>query len=213
MKPTCLPIFLSGLLAASVQADPALTKPIVTPDLVFEEVEGFVAVEAEHFFKQEKADVRAWYLTTADSVSRLKPDADPSHVAGAGGGAYLEILPDTRKNHGEKLVHGENFVNEPGKMAVPQLPRVLQHAWEVPRLGARGTSTGTEDNGMHAGINGTWPASGQRMQWTAKRKWVWNSKQRTQKVHGGVNGLLYLHVNKPGKTHHSVLHARRRVRI
>ena len=77
---------LSALYFGSLfcSANPELTKPIVGPDLVFEEVGGFVAVEAEHFFKQEKTGKRAWYLTTADKEAGLKPDADPNHVAGAG---------------------------------------------------------------------------------------------------------------------------------
>jgi hypothetical protein len=77
-----------------------------------------VAVEAEHFSKHEKSDVRACYLTTVSKQVGLKPDADGNHVAGAGGGAYLEILPDTRKNHGERLIVGENFMNEANEMAV-----------------------------------------------------------------------------------------------
>ena len=185
-------------LATGAFAKPELTEPIAPPDLVYEETGGQVAVEAEHFYKQELADKRAWYLTTADQEAGLKPDADPNHTAGAGGGAYLEILPDTRKNHGEKLIKGENFINEPGKMAVLSY-KVHFNTPGKYYVWARVHSTGTEDNGMHVGIDGTWPASGQRMQWTGKRKWIWNSKQRTQEVHGGVRGLLFLNVEKPGE--------------
>ena len=191
-------VLICALLASSALADPSLTKPIASSELVFEEVNGFVAVEAEHFFKQEKADVRAWYLTTADQEPKLKPDADPNHVGGAGSGAYLEILPDTRKNHGEKLIQGENFVNQPGKMAVLSY-KVHFNTPGKYFVWARTHSTGTEDNGLHVGIDGTWPPSGQRMQWTAKRKWVWGSKQRTEKVHGGVKGLLFLNIEKAGE--------------
>lgn len=191
-------LLVTGLAASSALADPALTKPLASSDLVFEEVDGFVAVEAEHFFKQEKTDKRAWYLTTADKEANLKPDADPNHVGGAGGGAYLEILPDTRKNHGEKLIKGENFINEPGKMAVISY-KVHFNTPGKYFVWARIHSTGTEDNGMHVGVNGTWPASGQRMQWTAKRHWAWGSKQRTKEVHGGVKGILFLNIEKAGE--------------
>ncbi len=191
----------AGLLTLSASlgvAQPDLARPIAAPDLVFEETDGLVVVEAEHFFRQEKHEVRAWYRTTAGEAAGLQPDADPNHAAGASGGAYLEILPDTRKNHDEKLVHGENFSNEPGAMAVLSY-RVHFNTPGKYFVWARVFSTGTEDNGMHAGLDGAWPASGQRMQWTAKRQWKWNSKQRTEKVHGGVRGLLFLEVDEPGE--------------
>ena len=198
MKRTSIQLLAASALAASAFANPELTKPIVGPDLVFEEKDGFVAVEAEHFFKQEKSDVRAWYLTTFDREAGLKPDADPNHVANASGGAYLEILPDTRRNHGEKLIRGENFINQPGKMAVLSY-KVHFNTPGKYYVWARTHSTGTEDNGLHVGIDGTWPESGQRMQWTGKRRWVWGSKQRTEKVHTGVPGILYLNIDKPGE--------------
>jgi len=177
-------------------AEPA--KPIVSADLVFEEQGGEVAIEAEHFFKQSLSDVRAWYLTSKNETPDLKPDADPSHIAGASGGAYLEILPDTRKNHGEKLIKGENFSNVPGKLAILHY-KVHFNTPGKYYVWVRTHSTGTEDNGVHVGLNGTWPASGQRMQWTAKRHWAWGSKQRTEKVHGGVKGLLFLTIENPGE--------------
>ncbi len=172
--------------------------PLATEDLVFEEKGGLLALEAEHFFQQDHAEVRQWHLTTTDQTPDIKPDADPNHTAGASGGAYLEVLPDTRKNHGEKLITGENFINEPGKMAVISY-KVHFNTPGKYYVWARIHSTGTEDNGMHVGIDGTWPESGQRMQWTEKKKWAWGSKQRTENVHGGVNGLLFLRVDSAGE--------------
>ena len=94
--------------ASSAQAADS-TAPIAAPDLVFDEVDGIVAVEAEHFYKQTLTDKRAWHITSSKNAPDLKPDADPAHVAGASGGAYLEILPDTRANHGHKLIHGREL--------------------------------------------------------------------------------------------------------
>ena len=94
------------------------TAPIARPDLVFDEADGIVAVEAEHFYKQTRADKRAWHIISSKQAPEIKPDADPSHAAGASGGAYVEILPDTRVTHGDKLIKGENFTDEPGQMAV-----------------------------------------------------------------------------------------------
>ena len=94
------------------------SKPIVDDKVVFAEKDGLVAVEAEHFFKQTHTDKRAFYLTTKKETPAIKPDGDPSHVAGASGGAYLEVLPDTRRTHGDKLIRNENFSPQPGKMAI-----------------------------------------------------------------------------------------------
>jgi hypothetical protein len=173
------------------------TAPIVGGDVVFEEVDGLVAVEAEHFCAQDKTDVRGWYLVTADRAPTVEPDGDPPHVAGASGGAYLEILPDTRRTHGDKLVAGQNFSNEPGKMAILSY-KVHFNTPGRYYVWARTYCTTTEDNGLHVGLDGQWPATGQRMQWTAKRQWIWNSKQRTEKEHGGVRGLIYLEIEQPG---------------
>ena len=64
----------------------------------------------------------------------------------------------------------------------------------------RAYSTGSEDNGLHVGIDGTWPESGQRLQWCdGKRSWRWESKQRTQKEHCGEPYKIYLDIENPGE--------------
>ena len=194
MRSICFSSFIVLLFTVS----PAVAKDaFVDETVVFEEAGGLIAVEAEHYFKQTHADVRAWHLTTAATTPKVTPDGDPPHVGGASGGAYLEALPDTRRTHGDKLIHGENFQNTAGKMAI------LHYNVHINTPGryyvwARTHSTGTEDNGLHVGIDGTWPDSGQRMQWTAKRRWFWDSKQRTQKVHTGVPHQLYLDIETTG---------------
>jgi hypothetical protein len=65
---------------------------------------------------------------------------------------------------------------------------------------ARLYSTGGEDNGLHVGIDGSWPSSGQRMQWcNGKRSWWWESKQRTDANHCGEPGRIFLDVDTPGE--------------
>ena len=93
-------------------------EPIASEELVFAEKGGLVAVEAEHFFRQTAADVRAWHLTHSKVTPAITPDGDPSHVGGASGGAYLEILPDTRRTHADKLIRDTNFSPNAGKMAI-----------------------------------------------------------------------------------------------
>ncbi len=198
---------LRGLLSAvivtaisSILSTHAISKtPIADSKLVFAEKGGLLAVEAEHFFKQTASDVRAFYLTTSKQTPTLKPDGDPSHIAGASGGAYLEILPDTRRTHGDKLIRGTNFAPDAGKMAV------LHYKVHISAPGryyvwVRAYSTGSEDNGLHVGIDGTWPASGQRLQWCqGKNTWRWDSKQRTAAQHCGEAGKIYLDIEKAGE--------------
>ncbi len=69
---------------------------IIKPNLVFQEVDGIVAVEAEHFASQDKTDVRAWYRVEEDRVPEIKPDPDGPHLLGSSGACYVEALPDSR---------------------------------------------------------------------------------------------------------------------
>lgn len=81
------------------------------------------------------------------------------------------------------ILHYRIYINNPGRYYV----------W------VRAYSTGTEDNGIHVGINGEWPESGQRLQWCeGKNDWTWESKQRTQEQHCGVPELIYLDIPEAG---------------
>ena len=182
-----------------------LTPSAALADVIFEEKSGSVAVEAEHFQSQTKNDVRSWHITSNASTPDIQPDGDPSHAATASGGAYLEILPDTRRSHHDKLIQKENFTNTPGEMAILTYHVKFSTAGRY-YCWVRTHSTNTEDNGIHLGINGTWPESGARMQWTAKNTWHWDTKQRTEKKHSGVFGQIWIDVPAPGlhKIHFSM---------
>ncbi len=149
---------------------------------------GLLRVEAEDFDRQSLTEIRRWVRIS-----------NGAHTADAGGGAYVEVQPDTRATHDDELIHGENFSNEPGKMAV------LEYDVEIRTPGryyvwVRSYSTGTEDNGIHVGLDGAWPESGQRMQWCeGKNAWTWASKQRTAEEHCGVPGLIFLDIDLPGR--------------
>ena len=166
--------------------------------VVARESDGFVMAEAEDFVTQEADSVRRWYLVTTDQTPAVGSDGDDNHAATASGVGYLEILPDTRRDHSEDLIHGENFSNDAGKLAILHYPVHFStpgryYVW------VSAYSTGTEDNGVHVGLNGTWPASGQRMQWCeGKQNWQWESKQRTEAVHCGEPYKIYLDVPSAG---------------
>ena len=166
--------------------------------VIFEEVDGIVAVEAEHFTSQERIDVRRWHLTSRSKTPAFKPDSDPNHAATASGGAYMELLPDTRQTHDDQLIQEENFTEIPGQMAV------LSYDVQINKPGryyvwARLYSTGSEDNGLHVGLNDEWPDSGVRMQWCeGKNSWRWESRQRTNEEHCGIPYAIYLDIDEPG---------------
>jgi len=156
-----------------------------------------VKIEAEGFASKNNN----WYLTSINSTPNVRPDPDGSHASSASGGAYLELLPDTRVTHGDPL-NGSNFWNAAG--AGPR----ISYRVNFPEPGryfvyVRAYSTGTEDNGIHVGINGSWPASGARMQWcSGKNSWTWSSAQRVNSNHCGVQRAIYLDVPSAGT--HSV---------
>lgn len=163
------------------------------------EKDGFVVIEAESFRKQQKAEVRSWVrITQKSTADAAVVDPDESHAASASGRAYLEALPDTRTTHDDKLIKGTNFSNEPGVMAVLEYPIKFTNPGRY-YVWVSAYSTGSEDNGIHVGLNGTWPESGQRMQWCdGKNAWTWGSKQRTKEVHCGVEKLIYLDIPTAG---------------
>lgn len=174
------------------------TEPITEPGLVFAEKNGIVAVEAEHFASQTKTKVRAWHRVEEGRVPDVKPDPDGPHLLGASGASYLEALPDTRATHDDQIKVGESFFPKPG------LAGVLTYRVHFTKPGryyvwVRHLSTGTEDNGLHVGIDSQWPESGQRWQTTKKRKWAWECRQRTNKVHVGVPLQLYLDIETAGE--------------
>jgi hypothetical protein len=184
-----------------------LTRPLVSPGVVFEEVNGILAVEAEHFYKQTLSEKRSWHITSPQHVPDVKPDPDPPHLAGASGGAYVEILPDTRVTHADRLIHGENFSNKPGVMAVLHYKVHFNNPGRY-YVWVRAYSTGAEDNGLHVGFNDEWPASGQRLQWCdGKNTWRWESKQRTEQEHCGVPFAIYLDIPSAGE--HEILFSMR----
>lgn len=162
------------------------------------EIDGFVVLEAEDFSSQSLVDVRRWILFDENNRSHPYWDSDDVHLEGASGGAYLEILPDTRSHHGETLERGVNFSNVAGEMAVLSYPVHFENPGRY-YVWARAYSTGTEDNGIHIGLNGSWPKSGQRLQLCeGKGQWTWSSQQRVPDNHCGIPFTIWLDIEEPG---------------
>ncbi len=147
-----------------------------------------VQVEAEDFASKHPD----WRLTTNNNTPNVNPDPDGSHAGSASGRAYLELLPDTRVTHGDRLVTNGNFWPNAG--AGP----AISYNVNIPESGrylvfVKAYSTGTEDNGIHVGLNGRYPASGERIQWcSGKNQWTWSSAQRTNSNHCGVERTIFL---------------------
>ncbi len=176
--------------------------PVPPGEMIFEEIDGYVAVEAEHFISQEKTDKRQWYVTGINQDPNINPDPDGNHAQSASGGEYLEILPDTRVTHDDPLVNGVSFSNKPGVLGILTYKIYFNNPGKY-YVWVRAHSTGSEDNGIHVGLNGNWPNTGERMQWcNGKRQWTWESKQRTNANHCGEPRLIYLDI--PSKGIHTI---------
>lgn len=188
--------FLMGLFAGALFLNAGVRNYV--------ETDGMVAVEAEDFVAQSNDAIRRWYVTTPMTIAPDLPDPDGNHANSASGRAYIEILPDNRTNHDEVLIRyvddetDANFSPVPGKMGVLSYPIYFNSAG-LYVFWARAFSTGPEDNGLHVGINGTWPESSSRVQLCpGKHQWTWSSAQRRPENHCGVPRTVLLSVPNPG---------------
>ena len=173
----------------------------------FEERDGYLLVEAERFYRQENGERRRWYQLPTSLPLPGVPEHETAPAKSASGGVYLHLLPDTRSTSDDFLMSGENFSNQPGRMAVLLYSVRIQNPGRY-YVWARAYSTGTEDNRIHVGLNGEWPESGQRMQWCeGKHSWRWESAQRTEANHCGEPGKIYLDIPEAGE--HTIMFSMR----
>jgi len=190
-----LPLFVFLHLLGVRAQESDLSLPVLDEQNYFEEKNGMVAVEAEFYFKQQKTDTRQWYRFNKHESPTTKKE---NRSLGASNNGYVQVLPDTRVTHDDALVRGENFSNKAGTLGV------VTYRVKINRPGryyvwARAFSSGSEDNGVHVGLNGEWPEHGQRMQWCdGKNQWTWASKQRTKEEHCGVPYTIYLDIFTAG---------------
>jgi hypothetical protein len=190
-------LILTAALAGTAIMDDAAPGVDTAENVRFEEQQGQITLEAERFVRQTGTEQRAWHIVSGESPAQVTPDGDPPHLEDASGSGYIEVLPDTRRSHDDKLIPGENFSPAPGKIAVLHYP-IRVHTPGRYYVWARTYSTTTEDNGLHFGLDGEWPESGQRWQTVNKHGWHWDCKQRTTEVHTGVPMQLWLDIDTPG---------------
>ena len=188
------------ITVGSSNPDPNPNPPINPTDCkVYEEINGVVAVEAEDFVSQTKTSDREWFIISPSTSGTPTPDPDANHATSASNDTYVELLPDTRVTHSDPLVNGVSFSNTPGEAAILNY-KVYFNSPGKYFVWVRAHSTGSEDNGIHVGIDGNWPSSGARMQWCAgKNAWTWESKQRTNANHCGVAELIFVNVPSAGE--------------
>ncbi len=160
------------------------------------EQDGLVIVEAEHYTRLEgdTAGARAWYLQ-AGAAAGPGPDPDEYH-GGASGDAYMEILPDTRVTHDDAMATGSYYDGMGG--AALHYDIVFQNPGTY-FVWVRAYSSGTEDNGLHVGVDGALPDSGTRIQHCGTGNWNWtNAKRDTGGSPCGVNGTITINIPSAG---------------
>lgn len=165
----------------------------------FVEKEGFLEVEAEEFqYVSANGTKRNWYIRSAKNVVPFSQNDVTHHYESASNGAYIEALPDTRVTHADPLLHGENFFPSSGDGGIVSYKVAINNPGKY-FIWARAYSSGTEDNGVHVGLNGAWPESGSRIQWCeGKDQWTWSSAQRVPEDHCGVPNTIYLDIETAG---------------
>lgn len=191
-----LELLPKGVLSKSKDILQTLLKD-TTP---FNEKNGMLEVEAEDFHhKSNNNSPREWYVISKTGQMPFQEANYTNHSNSASGSAYLEALPDTRVTHDDELIVEENFFPVAGtggtvsykvNIATPG----KYYVW------VRAFSTGSEDNGVHVGLDGEWPESGARMQWCeGKNQWTWSSAQRVPENHCGIPQKITLDIKQKGE--------------
>ena len=154
-----------------------------------------IHVEAEDFSSNRAVAAGfEWQLFDADNSPVILPDDDYVNYQSASGNAFMELLPDRRKNGDERDLEraDENGVVG-GLWLVQGSGPTLTYAVNFPEPGryvvhVRTTGHGTEDNSVFAGINGTYANAGPIqvcIPLAQKGNWVWKYQQRTPDQHCG----------------------------
>lgn len=169
--------------------DGLVTAEMLQAETPFIEKGGVLEIEAEDFhYNSKNGTNRAWIIKSAKEKTNQSKTAS-FHK-------YIEAFPDTRVTHDDVLIKGENFFPLPGVGGMVSYKIKINtpgryYVW------ASVYSNGTEDNGVHVGVNNMWPESGARMQWCdGKNKWTWSSAQRVADNHCGTPNTIFLDLEK-----------------
>ena len=190
----------SGLVLLSLFLTAMLTGVFSAPAAgVYLEVGGLLVMEAENYHSKANTSARDW--STFPATGTPTPDPDGAHATGTGNGKYVEILPDSRTTHDDLLEIGVNyFETGVGAPSVHYQVRITTPGRYYARI--RAYSTGTEDNGVHLGVNNTWPLSGTAVQWCdGKNKWTWSGARRVPENHCGITNGIYLDLPRRPHAH------------
>lgn len=183
-----------------IMAGQALALSFVQADVAFDTRtdNDYIAlvVEAENNSNKDER----WVLTEPDTPEQ-EDDPDSNHSDQAVGQAYLELLPDIRVTHEDPFGPPTAAWFQAGTG-----PRA-EYLLDFPEAGryyvhVRAYSTGTEDNGLHIGLNGDFPDSGKSMQFcTAGQGWSWSGRQRDSGGQGpcGAQKTIWVTVEEPGE--------------
>lgn len=192
-----------SLIAWVVLAQLAWVSGVVAETRITDDYIALV-VEAEN----DETRGERWVLMDSETGTQ-ENDPDGNHSDGAAGGAYIELLPDMRVTHDDEFGPPTAYWDIPGTgpqavypMTFPEAGRYYVHI--------RAFSTGTEDNGIHVGLNDDWPQSGARMQFcTAGTGWQWSGRQRDSGGLGpcGAKKTIWVTVEEPGE-HRFMISAR-----
>lgn len=158
---------------------------------------GFIQIEAEDFhYRSTNNTPRAWYKRPG-SISGM--EELENHSSSANGRQYIEVLPDTRVTHDDELQRGVNFFPLQGSGAYVTYKIDFDEPGKY-YVWTRAFSSGTEDNGVHVGVDGEWPESGARIQLCkGKNQWTWTSAQRVPENHCGEPRTIFLDIKEPGE--------------
>jgi len=179
MKAKLIQVWFLMLLATITNAQKS-SDPIVSKELIFEDKNGIVVVEAEHFYKQTKNENRFWYINSPEHHPQVWPDYDTATYSNAGGLAYIEALPDLFHTEGDPIIQNDNLGGA-GTVAVLHYNVFFNKTGRY-YIWTRLRSNDQEDNTTGAGVDEIYPKTAQILQSPVEKKeWTWKSENRVSR--------------------------------
>ena len=133
----------------------------------------------------------------AESYTRARPSSVGGRMwyeVDFQGETVMQVLPDTRITHDDPMEPGSFFNNRGGA----ELDFDIHLEEGDYTVWGRCYSEGTEDNGVHVGVNGDLSNNGTALQWCGTGSWVWSSAQRDSDGPCGKDGTIWIRVTTTG---------------